>query len=501
MSSRACQKFKNHESFCLRLAIGVVVCLLVKSWWPFGFEFISNMEIISTYNIWFLSSLISFLFSLLLLYHFFSHSILWSKMFYLLSAYLAFLDLITTSSWFISPKYHTSFFICSIQEYLFQGSLLCKSFTTLSICLLSCQVIYTMTIPSLTHIFILLLVCNLMGIICVIASIVLGSSQIFCSNTELEDISPSTLHGYIYFTIVPLYICVIINLLIYIAIRYRISSSVAPRPTSPPSPSLEPGKPGPAGAFGTSGGEVGGESLLFQQNQQKLLQIVKRMLFYPLLFGICLFPEAVFLIASLFTDHIPTWLYYLSASFIGMMGTMVTLNYFSRQTDQQDGRFIFPFRLFSMFTSSAMDSQGPGLGGREGAAGAPGVVIGRNLSSLLWWESSAPPPQDRDRESQSDYDEHSDRYTSNPTFPRYTEHLQAHSSLREQDFQGGTTGVSNPMSLYPIPELLAAAAAPPPGPPSESEQRFSEVELYSSNQQQRKNNQATRQQWSIWRGI
>jgi hypothetical protein len=415
-------------------------------------------------------------------------------MFHLLSAYLAFLDLITTSSWFISPKYHTSYLICSIQEYLFQGSLLCKSFTTLAICILSCHVIYTMTIPSLPHIFLLLFLCNLLGIICLIISILLHSSEIFCSNIELDDIPASTLHGYINFTIIPLYICVLLNLIIYIAIRYKISSSTtpisSPPTTSSSSSSLEDGKQQHTRAAGSGlgtgiGTEISGDTLLFQQNQQKLLQIVRRMLFYPLLFGICLLPEAALLFITLFTHHIPTWLYYLAASFIGMMGTMVTLNYFSRQTDHPNR---FPFRIFSIFTtSSVLDSQG-------GGHGAPGIIIGRNLSSLLWWGSSAPPPQDR--ESQSDYDGNSDRYTSNASFPRYTDHPQPHPRLN-------STEISNPINLYPNFDLVAAASVAPPetrlSEPRYSEQRFSEVELSTPNQLHDQNK--TQQHRWRWRGI
>jgi hypothetical protein len=283
-------------------------------------------------------------------------------MFHQLSAYLAFLDLISAVAWFIGPKYDTSYEMCSIQEYLFQGSLLCKGLTTVVICLLSWRVIYTMQIPSVGQVFLSLFVGNLVAIFCLLISIFFQSSKIFCVDLDLHDVTQGTLIGYLYFNLLPLYLCVLLDLFFYLLIRFRLYQQDQQQ----------------AERQQTQGRAI--DQSLFDQNQ-KLLRVVQRMLFYPLLFALFLVPEALLVLLNLFSVHSPFWLLDVSAACMGLLGTAVALNYFYRQSDSPSSSSSSFFGLFwGRSSSSAAAPLSPAA-----------VVMGRNLSSILWWGSSTRP--------------------------------------------------------------------------------------------------------------
>jgi hypothetical protein len=375
------------------------------------------IEIVNTYNIWVTTSAISCLFSLLLLFNFLRRSSVWNKMFHQLSAYLAFLDLISALAWFIGPKYDTTYEICSIQEYLFQGSLLCKGMTTVIICLLSCRVIYTMQIPSVFQVFQALFFGNILGIICLLISISFQSSKIFCTDVDFHDVTRETLIGYIYFNLLPLYLCVLLDLLFYLFIRSKLHQQeqelVLPHPQQQELQQQE---------------KLIDQSLI-EQNQ-KLLRIIQRILFYPLLFGICLLPEATLVLLSLCSVHIPLCLIYIAAAFMGLMGTAVTVNYFYRQVDPSSSSSTTFFGFFN-FNWGNLSSEAP-------VSPAPAFAIGRNLSSILWWGSSARPGSESTIERQT-----------NGTSPRNTDQS---GGVWAEDAERGTTGSSfygtkNPLTV------------------------------------------------------
>lgn len=311
------------------------------------------LEIITTYNVWLITSIISFLFSFLLFLSFLLNSKKWYLMFHQLSFYLAILDIITSFSWFISNKYTTTYNICCLQEYIFQFGIVLKGMTTIVICYLSMIVIYTMKIPSFIEVCKALIILNFIGFIFVSLSIYFQSADIFCLYHDLEDASNSSIKGYFYFNIIPLYSCVIIDIALFLHIRYKI--------------------------YLTQKSNHLDISLLNQTN--KLLKIVRKLLFYPLLFGICLLPEAILLLLNLFSIHVPVSLFYITAASMGLMGFLVSINYFLRQSNSNsnsnNSNICNICCQFSFWGEESDNSQE-----------SPLIIIGRNLSSLLRWDSS-----------------------------------------------------------------------------------------------------------------
>jgi hypothetical protein len=253
---------------------------------------------ISTYIVWLTTSCISFALSVLVLLRISIRSELWHKVFHQLTAALAIIDLIGTSSWFYGMKYKEPFITCAIEEYMLQGSFLCKAATTVVICYVSIYAVRTMQIPTSK---------TVMGMLAVAISIALGflallismdTAQIFCT----EDYQNYHMLTYFLCFILPLYSCVGVNLIMYLQLRSNLVKIC--------------------------------ESRLYGEgsDQLTLLIIVRKLLFYPLIFSLLLLPEAVAILIYLFTgrDYF-VFLRLLAAACMGLTGSAVAMNYFYQQ--------------------------------------------------------------------------------------------------------------------------------------------------------------------------
>ena len=166
-----------------------------------------------------------------------------------------------------------------------------------------------MKIPNNSLILQLLTLFNSIGLIFLFLSVSFHTSDIFCLHDSIEEVSKESISSYFYFIIIPLYLCVIFNLFLFFSLHYHLSISK----------------------------QNNSADLSFLHQTNKLLQIIRRLLFYPLLFSICLLPEALLLLLNIFMKKVPIFLYYVSSVSMGLMGFAISINYFLRQSTRGGG--------------------------------------------------------------------------------------------------------------------------------------------------------------------
>jgi hypothetical protein len=279
---------------------------------------------------------LSFALSLLLINSIAWRRHLWGKIFHQLSAAMALFDLIGTSSWFYGVKYEEPYLTCAIEEYMLQGSFLCKAATTVVVCSVSMQVVNNMQIPSTGKILSILAVAVLIALLCLMGSMLFDTAEIFCTDDFKKFKSwdyNSNMMGYLLFNTLPLYGCVFTDLYFVLLLRVQ---------------------------------KIGKNRMYTaDSDENKLFIVVKRLLFYPMIFSLLLLPEAGMVIVSLCLGHTIRPVSYISAAAMGLSGAIISLHYFYYQNMLPDLRHVF---LYSEEN--------------------PVFQIGRGMSSILNWSEN-----------------------------------------------------------------------------------------------------------------
>ena len=292
-----------------------------------------------SYLVWLSTSSVSFLLSLGVLLSILLKRGVWGKIFYQLSAAMAIADLVGSSSWFYGEKYDEPYVTCAIEEYMLQGSFLAKGAITVVICYVSMQVINTMRIPSTCYIMSCLVVALLLAMGILACSISVQTAEIFC-NDDFEKFrsfkANSRTMGYLMFFALPVYICVIIDFMIYITLLSKVRKLSAHPMYSEDS------------------------------EENRLFIVVRRLLFYPVIFSLVLLPEAAVVILSLVTGRINRILLVAAAGAMGISGAMVAMNF-----------FIYQHNLLPDLRQIFLSSDGGAF-----------VAIGRSISSILNWSET-----------------------------------------------------------------------------------------------------------------
>jgi hypothetical protein len=271
---------------------------------------------------------------------------------------MALFDLIGTSSWFYGVKYEEPYLTCAIEEYMLQGSFLCKAATTVVVCYVSMQAVNNMQIPSTGKSLSILAVAVLIALLCLTGSMLFHTAEIFCTDDFKKFKSwdyNSNMMGYLLFNTLPLYGCVFTDLVIYFVLLLRVQ-------------------------------KIGNNRMYTaDSDENKLFIVVKRLLFYPMIFSLLLLPEAGMVLISLFVGRTIRPILYISAAAMGLNGAIISLHYFYHQNMLPDLRHVY---LYSEEN--------------------PVFQIGRGMSSILNWsennnstvnQSSAQSPQTELRDS------------------------------------------------------------------------------------------------------
>lgn len=153
---------------------------------------------------------------------------LWSHYFQLLSVLLAITDMVHSIAWFMGDGYGT-FWYCSIQEYMFQGSNSCRAGLTVVICDVVCQVVFKMTLPTPKEFALILLKWLAFPLISLCISIYFKSSRFFCSGQfeiDPNERSPSSNRAVDAFALaflLPMAICITADIVYYVIIHRRLA--------------------------------------------------------------------------------------------------------------------------------------------------------------------------------------------------------------------------------------------------------------------------------------
>jgi len=253
---------------------------------------------------------------------------------------LAIADIISTSSWFIGPKYTASFFVCSVQEYMFQAGHLIKAFLTVTICAVSLYMIHFMRSP-LPKIQLVLVGCPMViPVVSLVVSIMYRTSELYCGNSGSDNIFDhqkyEPLTAYLCAVMLPIQICVAVDYVMYVLVHRRAQElegpSVAPTADSTP------------------------------ESRSQLYSTVQKLKFYPLVFAICWLPREIAILIEMNGGRQHNFLWALSAIFLSSSGTAIAANYFTHQRVYPD------IRAFLLLPSVFADTS-------------------RNLSSILYIES------------------------------------------------------------------------------------------------------------------
>lgn len=263
-----------------------------------------------SYGVWLTTSCLSFTLSVLVLLRMFYRSELWGKVFHQLTAALAFVDLFGTSSWFYGIKYKEPFLTCAIEEYMLEGSFLCKGAITVVICYVSIHAVRTMQIPASRAVMSILAIAVTAALFFLAVLISLDSAQVFCS----DDYEKYHILAYFMCFILPLYSCIAANLFMYARLHLDIVKLC--------------------------------ESRMYGQgsDQINLLILVRKVLFYPLIFSLLLLPEAVAILIYLLSGRgYILSLTLISAACMGLTGTAVALNFFYHQQLLPDIKHLYMY--------------------------------------------------------------------------------------------------------------------------------------------------------------
>lgn len=297
------------------------------------------------YILWLVFSSISCAISCLLVLNILLTPRLWGLFFQQLSFALAVFDIIrlkfyllikscsansncySTSSFFVGNKYSAPFSQCSGQEYQLQIGSLLKAFFTVVICGISMNILRRMKSPTQMEIVKAALLVLPVPIACVIVLVKCEASKLYCVKDHKvfeSDGKSVAVHAYIWAFLLPIYLCVFLNLLFY----YYSYWMVVERRNK----------------HGTS-------------DEDALFLIVKKLKVYPLIFAVCWLPRAVAVTVDLATGKMFQVLWPLSVICIASSGTAVGIQYFRHQQIFPDVSGLYPISSNSSFFSSAASSR------------------------------------------------------------------------------------------------------------------------------------------------
>lgn len=254
------------------------------------------------YYFWLVPSVASFILSFLMALNIFLIPELRSRIYQQFLVLLAITDLIKTGSWFLGPKYTSSYEICSTQEYVFQCGSLAQALVASMICSVAYSTVNYRQVPSTRR---LLLHCALLSII-LVASVALNikyrSSRLFCCHEYsgfYEDHFKTELYVYSFANLFPILATVILNLFTYFAIsnRFRKMNVV----------------------------------LNLRESEAPLHVLVYRLRAYPIIYSSCYMPLLVMYLFATSTGEFSLELGSVAALCVSSLGSAVSINYFYHQ--------------------------------------------------------------------------------------------------------------------------------------------------------------------------
>jgi hypothetical protein len=226
-----------------------------------------------------------------------------NQFFQQLSATIALADMIQCGSWFVGGKWDSPFVICASQEYFLQGGCLFKAFTTILICGISTVVILTLHVPKINIFHYSSILYFMMPALCIFISVYYKTARLFCGNqSQYESSSADSRNAVLSYGLaflLPIYMCVVVDFLLYIYISHAIRKKY----------------------------DTSGES----EEQQLLMSSVKRIKIYPLLFAVGWFPELINYAYAAFIGPAPHFMIVISCFSISSVGIGTSFFYFYYQ--------------------------------------------------------------------------------------------------------------------------------------------------------------------------
>jgi hypothetical protein len=248
-------------------------------------------------------SSISLLFSTFMLINIITSEELRMRTFQQLLGVLAFTDFIKCGSWLFGNKYNAVTDLCYFQEYMFLFGAISQSFTTTVICGVALATVMRGKVPNQTAIFNTLCISTLFVAILVALSISFKSARLFCdfksSRFGLHD-SNYPLLGFTFFTLVPIYLSVLLDVVFAAEIHRLLKWTRTP---------------------------------MLQSNASSatIKNFVTRLQVYPLIIVACNLANSIFLGLLINSGRDNKWFGAVSTVGMSSTGILITINYFYYQ--------------------------------------------------------------------------------------------------------------------------------------------------------------------------
>jgi hypothetical protein len=276
-------------------------------------------------------SIISCIFSVTMILNILLVNKLRKQFYQLLCAFLALADIIQCISLFLADKQSLSYQLCLIQEYILQGACLMKAFITVIICSITWSIIDRMQPLKSSEFLVQIAFWTLLPIFCLCLSIYSQSAHFFCSSDS--QVSSLNAVSYMATFLLPICFCIFIDTIYYINMRYKLlrllhitnsSSSPHPHPPLLPSPTSAP-------SASPVSQRLSSPLTVHKVYQLKLLRMIRKLKYYPLIFSLGWSLEIISTILYLITAHADRLLDIFSAVGISSIGIWISVIYFSHQ--------------------------------------------------------------------------------------------------------------------------------------------------------------------------
>lgn len=262
----------------------------------------------------FLLSIVSCIISFILICNILFVTKLRKQFYQILCGYLALADIIQCVSLFIANKQSLSYQLCLLQEYILQGTCLMKAFITVIICSVTWSIIHQMTPLKPLEFMIHILFWSLIPILCLFFSIFSRSAHFICSEHSSNS-SPHDAISYMITFLLPICLCICIDTIYYINMKYKLLTSFSSGTTALANRSIQRPLSLPANKI----------------YQMKLLRMIRKLKYYPLIFSLGWILEIISTLIYLVTGHVNRLLDIFSAIGISSIGIGVALVYFYHQ--------------------------------------------------------------------------------------------------------------------------------------------------------------------------
>jgi hypothetical protein len=276
-------------------------------------------------------SIISCFFSCFMIINILFVSKLRRQFYQLLCGSLALADLIQCLSIFIADNHSSTYQLCTIQEYILQGACLLKAFITVIICSLTWSIIHRMEPLKPCEFIIHISFWMFLPILCLSISVFSNSAHYICSSSSSSSSASFDAISYMVSFLLPICFCISINTIYYINMRYQLLIHISPAVTTA---LLHQHHYHSRAAASAAVVTIGNRPISLPANkvyQLKLLRMIRKLKYYPLIFSVGWILEIISTLIYLITGHANKLLSIFSAVGITSIGIGIAMIYFYHQ--------------------------------------------------------------------------------------------------------------------------------------------------------------------------